>query len=291
MNNNYTPLRKTSAKALLQVENLSWSIAHRDILQDIHFALPEGSFTGIIGPNGAGKSSLLRCLYRYLQPSQGQVRFNNQCIWQFEPKEYAKQVAVVLQETPSQFQLSVTDVIRMGLIPHQSLWHIESFSEKQQIVLALEQVGLINKAKMNFDHLSGGEQQRVMIARAIVQQPKLLIMDEPTSHLDVKYQIEIMQLAKSLGITVVASFHDLNLASAVSDQLLVLKQGQLVAKGQPSEVITQQLLHSVFDVQAQVNEGVYPHIIYQYEQNHQQSELQSAFNSHDSTTKEGENEY
>mgnify|MGYP000061870729 CR=1 FL=1 len=255
---------------LLTCQHLSWQAEQHLILDDINFAINAGSFTGLLGPNGAGKSSLLRCLYRYLKPNQGAVLFQQQNIWQISPREYAQQVAVVLQESPSQFNLSVYDVVALGLVPHQGLFTANKQQEQQEVDTALEQVGLLNKSQQAFEHLSGGEKQRALIARAIVQKPSLLIMDEPTSHLDVKYQIQIMELAKSLGITVLASFHDLNLASAMCDQLLVLNQGKLVSQGTPSEVITSEMLSQVFGVCAQVSvhpqceQKTIPHITYFY---------------------------
>jgi len=252
---------------LLSVNSLGWQVADCVILADISFQIPTGSFIGLLGPNGAGKSSLLRCLYRYVQPTSGNVYYNNRDIWQLAAKDYAKDVAVVLQHTPQQFQLKVTDVVALGLVPHKTWFGSNTREDAELVSYAIDKVGLSHKAQMQFESLSGGEKQRVMIARAIVQQPKLLIMDEPTSHLDVKYQIQIMELAKSLGITVLASFHDLNLASAICDRLLLLDNGHLVAEGRPSEVLTEQTLSDVFGVCAQINSHPQhqgPHITYLY---------------------------
>lgn len=237
---------------LLNCHHVSWSIAEQEIIKDISFAIHAQQFVGLLGPNGAGKSTLLRCLYRYLKPTDGKVSFENDDIWGLSAASYAQQVAVVLQETPHLFNLSVHDVVALGLVPHSSIFSRYSQTDEAKIFNALEQVGLAKKQFQSFDSLSGGEKQRAMIARAVVQSPKLLIMDEPTSHLDIKYQIEIMELAKSLDITVLASFHDLNLASALCDRLLVLKAGRLVASGTPHEVVTESLLSDVFNVCAQV---------------------------------------
>nr|WP_246058333.1 ABC transporter ATP-binding protein [Litorilituus lipolyticus] len=237
------------------------------ILDDINLAVNHQSFTGILGPNGAGKSSLLRCLYRFVKPEQGVVRFDNQDIWQLHANDYAKHVAVVLQEAPSHFNLTVYDVVALGLIPHKGLFSTANKSDEEKIAQAITQVGLTHKVQQSFEHLSGGEKQRALIARAIVQSPKLLLMDEPTSHLDVRYQIQIMELVKSLGITVIASFHDLNLASAMCDNLMVLNQGKLVVQGTPQEVITAKMLSDVFGVCAHVEQHPQhnvPHISYYY---------------------------
>lgn len=257
---------------LLNVKNVSWGIANKSILNDINLQISPGKFVGLIGPNGAGKSSLLRCLYRFNRPTSGQITFNNHDIWQLKSENYAKQVAVVLQETPSQFNLSVFDVIALGLTPHKSLFSSVTNIDKQKITQAINTVGLEQHSNQSFESLSGGEKQRALIARAIVQQPQLLIMDEPTSHLDVKYQIQVMELAKSLGVTVFASFHDLNLAAAMCDELLVIKNGEITHSGTPSEVLTENMLGDVFGVCAQVNNhpqisksgNSTPHITYFY---------------------------
>ena len=257
---------------LLNVKNVSWDIGNKTILKKINLTIHEGKFVGLIGPNGAGKSSLLRCLYRFNKPSDGVVEFNSTDIWQLKSDEYAKKVAVVLQETPSQFNLSVFDVIALGLTPHKSLFSSITNIDKQKIIQAINTVGLADHSDQSFESLSGGEKQRALIARAIVQQPQLLIMDEPTSHLDVKYQIQVMELAKSLGVTVFASFHDLNLAAAMCDELVVIKNGEITHSGTPTEVLTENMLGDVFGVCAQVNShpqlskagNSIPHITYFY---------------------------
>lgn len=257
---------------LLTVNNVSWRVDNTLILKHINVSIERGKFIGLIGPNGAGKSSLLRCLYRFNQPSAGDIKFNDTDIWQLKSEDYAKQVAVVLQETPSQFNFSLFDVVALGLTPHKTLFSSTTQADKQKIAQAISRVGLESHSNQSFDSLSGGEKQRALIARAIVQQPQLLIMDEPTSHLDVKYQIQLMELAKSLGITVFASFHDLNLAAAMCDELVVIKNGEIASAGKPNKVITEQMLDEVFGVCAQVsthpqtasNGESIPHITYYY---------------------------
>lgn len=258
----------TAETELLSVQHVSWRADNQLILDDISFTINKGSFTGILGPNGAGKSSLLRCLYRYVRADSGSVKFNQQDIWrEYDAYQYAQDIAVVLQETPTHFNLTVYDIVALGLLPHKGLFTREQPQDKQKIDCAIQQVGLSDKTLQNFEHLSGGEKQRALIARAIVQSPSLLIMDEPTSHLDVRYQIQVIELAKSLGITVIASFHDLNLASAMCDQLIVLDKGKLVEQGTPQKVITSEMLSNVFGVCAEVSvhaQHKVPHISYFY---------------------------
>lgn len=263
----YPQPNQLKSSDVIRVESLFWFAGYQCILKDISFAIEPGSFTGLIGANGAGKSSLLRCLYRYNEPSDGAIYYKNENIWQIPAVEYAQRIAVVLQETPAHFNLSVYDVVSIGLVPHQSLFSRTNDIDKAKIRNAIRKVGLEDKSNQAFESLSGGEKQRALIAKAIVQSPELLIMDEPTSHLDVKYQIQVMELARNLGVTVVASFHDLNLASALCDNILVLNQGQLVKQGPPEEVITEKMLSDVFGVCAQVTthpKQQVPHVTYYY---------------------------
>jgi iron complex transport system ATP-binding protein len=265
----------SSNPVLLTARDLSWRVAGKSILKNINLSIAKGRCVGLIGPNGAGKSSLLRCLYRYNKPSTGCIEFNGKNIWQLNASEYAKRVAVVLQETPSQFNLSVFDVVALGLVPHKSVFSHNSTDDKHRVSQAIAKVGLQNQTHQNFESLSGGEKQRALIARAIVQQPQLLIMDEPTSHLDIKYQIQVMEQAKSLGVSILTSFHDLNLAAAMCDELIVIKHGEIMCAGVPSDIINETMLSDVFGVCAQVtnhpqqhqNGDVIPHITYFYDYN------------------------
>ncbi|WP_440055345.1 ABC transporter ATP-binding protein [Pseudoalteromonas sp. T1lg65] len=254
-----------------EVQRLGVVLSDNSILSDISFSVARGEFVGLLGPNGAGKSTLLRTLYQFVLPTCGNIFFNHKVLSDYPRKVYAQKVSVVLQDIPSEFGLPLWDVVALGLTPRQSLFATLSSQEKQAIENAIEQVGLTHKAQQFFSELSGGEKQRAMIAKAMVLKPEVLIMDEPTSHLDIRYQIQIMELVKHLGVTVIASFHDLNLASAVCDKLLVLQNGHLVAQGTPKEVITESMLSDVFGVCAAVSQvsghetgNLIPHIQYHY---------------------------
>jgi iron complex transport system ATP-binding protein len=256
-----------SSVPLLTVADLEWQVDGKTILEQISFQLNQGSFIGLIGPNGAGKSSLLRCLYRVNRPSAGQIQLHGKDLWRSPARHVAQQIAVVLQEPPSNFGLKLRDVVAMGLTPHKSPFAFDTHADRQSVNDAIEQVGLTKLAHRSFDQLSGGEKQRALIARAIVQRPTLLLMDEPTNHLDVRYQIQVLELAKQLGITVLASIHDLNLASAFCDQLLVLDQGKLIAQGGADEVLTEQTLAKVFGVCCSIDrhpDHGHPRITYHY---------------------------
>ncbi|MGL5360245.1 MAG: ABC transporter ATP-binding protein, partial [Shewanella sp.] len=237
----------------LKVKDLSWVTEGKTILSGIDFALPAGQMLGLIGPNGAGKSSLLRCLYRYVRPTQGSICLFGQGVEQLSPKAFACKVAVVQQDTPHYFDMTTEQLVAMGLTPHKGIFDTHVSSDTQRILSALAKVGLEAKLTQQYERLSGGEKQRALIARAIVQQPQLLILDEPTNHLDVRYQIQILELVKSLGISVIASIHDLNLASALCDRLLLLDNGCVSAMGTPAQVLTAARIAEVFGVCAEVS--------------------------------------
>jgi iron complex transport system ATP-binding protein len=233
---------------LLNVQSLCWSVEERLILDQLSFSIKKGEFVGVIGPNGAGKSSLLRCIYRKLIPTSGTISFNNKSIQKYSRSSLARKIAVVLQEPPTQFDLTVMDVVRMGLIPNKPLLAFDSEQDIKNINDAIEKVDLLDKVQQAFNSLSGGEKQRAMIARAILQSPELLLMDEPTNHLDIRHQIEVLELAKTMGISVLVSIHDLNLAATFCDRLILIDEGKLVAQGTPEEVLTESSLKQVFSV-------------------------------------------
>lgn len=242
-----------SSPELLEARSIGWRVNAHAILDNLSFSVAQGEFVGVIGPNGAGKSSLLRSLYRQINITSGEIFLKGRPIQNYSRRALAQCIAVVLQEPPTQFELSVFDVIGMGLIPQKSLLAFDTETDRNAIVEAAEQVDIKDKLSHPFNWLSGGEKQRVMIARAILQKPQLLLMDEPTNHLDVQHQIEVLQLARKMGIAVMVSIHDLNLAASYCDRLLLLDEGQLVAQGSPEKVLTQKTLRQVFAVNALVD--------------------------------------
>lgn len=256
---------------LLQVNKISWSAEKRPILQHIQFSIQPGSFVGLIGPNGAGKSSLMRCLYGVNRPDQGEILFRGKDIWRCSPKENARKIAVILQEQSEHLGLSVYEVVALALTPHKTLFEWDNAEDHQRILLVLQEHDLLPFKQRLFAHLSGGEKQRVMLARAMLQGPELLIMDEPTNHLDVHYQLEVLQKVRRQvragQLTVLASFHDLNLAAAFCDQIIVLQHGKITAHGSPSEVLTETMISEVFQTCAWVDQhplDKHPRITYGY---------------------------
>ena len=253
--------------ALLETQNLCWQVDDNAIVDDVSLRIHKGQFVGLIGPNGAGKSSLMRCLYRVNTPSSGKVFFEEKDVWQLTAKENAKNMSVILQEHSDHLGLSVRDVVSQGLTPHKSLFQWDDAQDAKNIRMVMQQVDIDALKHKPFQLLSGGEKQRVMLARALIQNTELLIMDEPTNHLDVHYQTDMMTKVKSLNKTILASFHDLNLAAAFCDYLLVLDKGKLVASGTPNDVLTQALICDVFRTQAIIDThpiNGHPRITYKY---------------------------
>jgi iron complex transport system ATP-binding protein len=243
---------------LINVSQLSWKINNKYILNNINFDVCKGETIGIIGPNGAGKTSLLRCLTNQTnllndKNLSGSVYLKKRNLTSYTSKQIAKHFAVVMQKNETIFALSVNDVMKMGLLPHKLPFAFDTDHDKAQIVLALDKVGLKHAVNHQFNELSGGEQQRVLIARSIVQSSQVLILDEPTNHLDVYYQHQVLQLVKQLNLTVIMTVHDLNLASLYCQRLLLLNHGQLLADGSPTEVLNPLQLQDVFGLPCKQN--------------------------------------
>lgn len=246
-------MTRTSLHPVYCAENISWNIGSRRILNDLSFTVEQGHRVGIIGPNGAGKTSLLRCLSGLYSPNEGRLALHGLSINGYQKKHFAQQVAVVSQLLPSQFNASVWDFVSLGVMPHKSLFDGITHEDRQRIDHALEQTGINSLSRQSWQSLSGGEKQRAFIARALVQGASVLLMDEPSNHLDIAFQLQLFRLLKTLPLTVVMSLHDLNLAAVVCDYLLLLNKGKLVAQGEPKDVITTENLARCFKVTCEVN--------------------------------------
>ena len=209
-----------------------------------------GSIVGLIGPNGSGKSTLLRTVYRALRPTAGVVRIGGDVVWAMTARQAARRTAVLTQENPTDFDFSVIEIVTLGRVPHQGLLQRSDVTDKRIIDDALRRSGAAGLAQRRFSTLSGGEKQKVLIARALAQEPKVLVLDEPTNHLDIAAQLELLELVRSLRITVVTALHDLNLAAAYCDELFVLDAGHVTASGAPEEVLVPETLLHVFGVRA-----------------------------------------
>nr|WP_282449334.1 ABC transporter ATP-binding protein [Roseibium sp. CAU 1639] len=233
----------------MSVRDVSWRPGRGALLLDrVGFELEAGRVLGVAGANGAGKSTLLRLLYRFHRPVTGAVHLDERDIWSMPARDCARKVAAVLQEQPTEFALSVREIVALGRRPHSSGISIGGRWDTELIDAALEQMGVSAFAGRLFGSLSGGERQRVMVARALAQEPQLLILDEPTNHLDIRHQLEIVALIGALDITVVTSLHDLNLAARVCDEVLLLHRGRQVAHGAPEEVLTPKNIEHAYSV-------------------------------------------
>ena len=239
----------------LLVSRLSVLKSDKAILSDVSFTAPAGRVTGLIGPNGAGKSTLLAAILG-LVPAGGPAHFDGRNLPTMPRRDRARMVAFVEQSASTDERLTVRDVVALGRIPHEPAWQSAPSPEDAAIVdHALAETGMTAFATRRFDTLSGGEQQRVHLARALAQQPRLLLLDEPTSHLDIRGQLELLTLLRrkaAEGVTVLLALHDLNLAARFCDQLVVLSDGRLAAEGTPHVVLTPDLLSSVYGVSARL---------------------------------------
>lgn len=238
--------------ARLTVDSVSWGpTSRRPIVSGIGFAVEPGEMVAVVGPNGAGKSSLLRCLYRYHRPTVGRVLLDGTDMWTLKPRDVARRVATVLQEPASDFGLSVAEIVELGLTPHVERLGVGHVYES--VADALDLLELTPFAARDFASLSGGEKQRVMIARALVQKPDLLILDEPTNHLDIRHQLDVLALLSALPTTVIVSLHDLALASAHADRVLVLRDGLQAEIGAPLDVLRPSTIRDIFAVEAAID--------------------------------------
>ncbi|MGL4913557.1 MAG: ABC transporter ATP-binding protein [Romboutsia sp.] len=236
----------------IQVKDLKFDIDKKTILKDVSFDVPKGSFVGVIGPNGSGKSTLLKNIYRLYKPTNGSIFLDNRDLATMKDKECAKEIAVLAQESNTHFDFTVEQIVKMGRYPYKSVFEDYSKNDLQMVKDMLKKVGLDNYSDRSFSNLSGGEKQRTLIARALVQNTDFLVLDEPTNHLDIGYQIQLMDLVKGLNITTLSAIHDMNMASMYCDYLIVMKDGNIIDVGTVDEVITCKMLKEVFGVNAHI---------------------------------------
>lgn len=241
---------------IIRAEDVWAGYGERMVLKGVHLRISRGEFVGLLGPNGSGKSTLLRVLSGVLKASRGQVWLDGYLLGQLRSKDVAKRLAFVPQREDVAFDFTAWEVVLLGRAPYIGWWGKESVRDVQAAERAMERTDSMSLAERAFRTLSGGERQRVILARGLAQETPLLLLDEPLTHLDVAHQVGTLSLLRDLnreaGLTVLAALHDINLASEFCDRLLVLRQGQLVAEGTASEVITPSLLTRVFGLDAWV---------------------------------------
>ena len=236
----------------IQTDTIQVSFGSKTILHDISLAIQDKEFVGIIGPNGSGKSTFLKCLYRVLQPSGGKIFFDGTELSSLSHRDTALKMAVVAQHSTVNFDFSVLEMVLMGRSPYKGLLDRDQLDDYEIARHALAQVGLSDFESRNFNTLSGGEQQRVILARALAQRTECLVLDEPTNHLDIKYQLELMTIVKLLDATVVSAIHDLNLAAIYCDRIIALKDGHIVCSGTPQDVLSSDTIRHIYGVSAMV---------------------------------------
>jgi iron complex transport system ATP-binding protein len=226
------------------------------VLENVRLSVKERGFVGVLGPNGSGKTTLLRSISRTLKPHRGVILLNDVNVYALKSVEVAKQMAVVPQDTLIAFNFTALDIVLMGRNPHLSRFQMESEKDVAIARRVMELTNTWHLAGRPINELSGGERQRVIIARALAQEPKVLLLDEPTVHLDMNNQLEIMDLLKELcikkGLVVLAVFHDFNLAARYCDSAVLLKDGKIVSAGNLDAVLTSENIKSVFQVDAMV---------------------------------------
>jgi len=230
----------------LELSGLSVDIARRRIVTDIDIAVPDGGFVGLLGPNGSGKSTILKTLYRVHRPATGQILLDGADLLTMAAREAARRVAVLAQEAVVEFDFTVSEMVMIGRTPHKRAYERDSEQDHAIVADAIRRVDCEALVHRSFNTLSGGEKQRVLIARAIAQGADHLILDEPTNHLDIRYQIEILELVSSLGITVLAALHDLSLAALFCDTVYLLADGRMIADGRPETVITTETIRHAY---------------------------------------------
>jgi iron complex transport system ATP-binding protein len=242
---------------LLYTEGLELAYEERTIIRDLDLQVPDGRITALVGRNGCGKSTILKSLARLLKPGKGHVYLDGQIIHKLSTKSVARQLAILPQSPIAPDGLTVEGLVRLGRYPHQNLFGKRSLSDDEMVDWAIEATGLGDFRQRPLSALSGGQRQRAWIAMALAQGTELLLLDEPTTYLDMAHQLEVLELLAELnrtqGKTIVMVVHDLNHAARYAHHMVAVHGGEIVAEGPPREILTPQLLHDVFGVKAYIH--------------------------------------
>ncbi|WP_423461828.1 ABC transporter ATP-binding protein [Promicromonospora sp. MS192] len=237
----------------VEFDDVTVRLGRRDVVQQASLAIEPGTVVGLVGPNGSGKSSLLRTLYRAVRPRVGGVRVDGQDVLRLSGRQAARAVAVMLQDAPTDFDLNVEETVLLGRAPHHAAFGRDTPTDLDVVADAMRRTGVADLADRMVATLSGGQRQRVMLARALAQQSPVLVLDEPSNHLDISHQHELMTTVRSLGRTVIAALHDLNLAIRYCDEVVVLDAGRIIAAGPPATVLVPELIRGTFGVDVRVH--------------------------------------
>lgn len=252
----------------IKIENLYLGYEDKNVISDFSSSFKKGEIISIIGPNGSGKSTVLKAIAKLLKPESGAVYLDKKSIKTMSNKEVANKLSVLLQYNSSPSDMRVRDLVYFGRMPHKKWYEGRNKEDEDIINQAIKNTNLTSLQHKKVNCLSGGERQRVWLAVALAQEPDILLLDEPTTYLDIGYQLELLELVKKLNkkfnMTVIMVLHDLNQASKYSDNIIVLDKGKIVRVGKPKKVLSQGLLNSVYKVEANIyidEEGDYPIII------------------------------
>jgi iron complex transport system ATP-binding protein len=244
---------------MIEVNSISFRYHEDWVLQDVSFRVEKGEFVGVIGPNGSGKTTLLKILYRLLSPQKGEILFELVPMRKMDRNDIAKRIAVVAQETQLLFPFSVLETVLMGRSPYLGHLMFESEKDLEIAKKAMEWTKVLPFSERPMDELSGGERKRVFIARALAQEPEVILLDEPTANLDIHHQIDFLDLILTLnrerGLTIVMASHDMNIASEFCDRLILLQDGRIYKMGTPDEVITQENIESVYGCEVRIDQN------------------------------------
>ncbi|MDZ4230872.1 MAG: ABC transporter ATP-binding protein, partial [Dehalococcoidales bacterium] len=242
----------------IQQAYFSYNNSHHNgfILRDINLSVKAGEMVGLIGPNGSGKTTLIKLTSGILKPKRGNIKLDGADLNRMSRNSIARCVAVVPQQFHTPFAFTTSEVVMMGRTPFIRTIAGETAADREAAATAMELAGISQFAQRRFDELSGGEKQKVILAMALAQQPGLLLLDEPTTHLDIWHQVETLELVKNLNVshnlTVIAAIHDLNLAALYFDRLILLKAGSVLADGTPSQVLTEDSIRGAFSASVRV---------------------------------------
>lgn len=239
----------------LKADNISVALSGTEIVKDISLRVKEKQFVGLIGPNGCGKSTLLKSIYKVIKPKAGSVYLDTMNVLNTAPKIVSKALGVVGQFNEMSFDFTVWEMVLMGRTPHKGLMEADTSKDYDLVREALSKVSLAGYEKRSYLSLSGGEKQRVVLARAIAQEPEFLILDEPTNHLDIKYQLQILNIVKNMNIGTLAALHDLALTAKYCDYIYAVKKGKIAAEGRPEEVLTKKLIQEIYEVECEIYEN------------------------------------
>jgi iron complex transport system ATP-binding protein len=237
---------------ILEVEGVTCAYDAADVLRDVTLRVGSGDAIGVVGPNGAGKSTLVRAMSRVLRPRLGRALLEGRDLYALGARESARAIGVVPQEAQPPFDFTCGETVMMGRTPHLGRWQAESERDREVVRRAMERTKTWELRDRPVTAVSGGERQRVILARAFAQEPRVLLLDEPTAHLDLGHQVAVMKIARELGGAVVAVMHDLNLAAAFCAKLVLMDRGRIVAAGAPEDVLTAERVREVYGVEVEV---------------------------------------